>query len=132
MNKIIIYVGYIYYARFELQPMNFTRKAGDHNVFVPCPYGGPAVPSWKIGSSYHSSTTLPNHFKIVPSGLLITTILYIMSGLSFQCFTPTGKAVSVYKSSVGTLMVDDNLSDGKLTITVCDNDNVISSTLLIV
>ena len=114
-------------APFEPQPENFTQESGDRNVFVPCPYGGPATPSWKIGKHFYTFSTLPNNFIQVASGLIIKEIISNMTGLSFQCFSPSGKGLFVDKSSVGVLRVpeytekiEDSYYYGKLHKLRCD------------
>ena len=72
---------------------------------MPCPFGGLAIPSWKIGEHIYTLSTLPTNFIQVASGLIIKEIHSNMSGLSFQCFSPIGKGLLVDTSSVGFLNV---------------------------
>lgn len=93
------------YTPYHSQPINFTRNENDENVFVPCPYGGPAAQTWKIGDQFYSSSTLPENYHPTIGGLIIGSIQSNMSGLTFQCFSPNGTGLYVDESSVGTLSV---------------------------
>lgn len=99
-------------------PTNITRYAGDKNVYIPCPFGGPAAVTWRIGDQFYSQSTLPEPYNYVPGGLIIGKITVNMSGLSFQCFTPLNDGLYDIGSSTGVLTVKPTLfTDSK-------NDNL--------
>ena len=103
-----VFVGF---SPYFPQPMNFTRKENDENVFIPCPYGGPAIPTWKIGDHYYTPSTLPENYHRTIGGLIISSIENKMTGLTFQCFSPNGTGLYVEESSVGTLTVTSSPID---------------------
>ena len=102
------------YAQFGIGPQNITRDEGNRNIFIPCPFGGPAAVSWKIGDRFYTQTTLPQPYIPVTSGLIIRFVYRNMSGLSFQCFTPTGEGLTVDESSSGILTVKPSLTEIEL------------------
>ena len=85
--------------------MNITRAAGDRNVFIPCPFGGPAAVTWRIGENYYAQSTLPEPYTSVPGGLIIGIVYQNMSGLSFQCLTPSNNGLYDTESRKGMLTV---------------------------
>lgn len=99
------------YVHFQPQPANITQKPGDVHVFIPCPFGGPSIPTWKIGDYSYSYSTLPKNFQVVRSGLIIKSIDSSMSGLTFQCLSPTGNGITVDGSAIGKLTVTVNMTN---------------------
>ena len=98
-------------------PTNITENAGKTNVFIPCPFGGPAAVTWGIGDHYYSQSTLPEQYTSVPGGLIIGVIQPNMSGLSFQCLTPSSNGLYDTESRKGILTVlgtqfEESYSDG--------------------
>lgn len=84
---------------------NITRYVGDKNVYIHCPFGGPAAVTWRIGDHFYSQSSLPEPFIYVPGGMIIRVITMDMSGLSFQCFTPSNLGLYDIGSSTVVLIV---------------------------
>lgn len=101
------------FSEYGFGPHNITQDEGDRNIFIPCPFGGPAAVSWKIGNNTYTETTLPSQYITVSSGLIIETVKLDMSGLAFQCFTPTGVGLYVQESSIGILTVLPSLTESE-------------------
>ena len=96
------------YTPFQPEPTNITVDVQERNIFIPCPFGGPAIHTWKIGDHFYTSTTLPQYYHPTVGGLIISSLQSNMSGLTFQCFSPNGIGLYVDKSTVGTLTITDN------------------------
>lgn len=100
------------YAQYGIgNPTNITRAAGDKNVFIPCPFGGPAAVTWRIGETYYAQSTLPEPYTSVPGGLIIGVVHPNMSGLSFQCLTPSNDGLYAAGSGTGMLTVQSTTTD---------------------
>ena len=112
-----MHTGYRYHnIQFEHKPTNFTQDPGDKNVYVPCPFGGPALPTWRIGNHYYTYSTLPEDFHQVAGGLIISSIESNMTGLDFQCYSPTGNGLAVFESSTGILTVQNSTTKDSKTL----------------
>ena len=108
------YNSIIAITSFHPQPTNLTVDVREKNVFIPCPFGGPAIHTWKIRDHFYTSSTLPQYYHPTIGGLIISSLQSNMSGLTFQCFTPNGIGLYVDESTVGTLTVTDHHNDSDI------------------
>ena len=93
-------------AQFGIgHPTNITRHVGDTNVFIPCPFGGPASVTWRIGDTHYAQSRLPDPYFSIPGGLILRAIEEDMSGLIFQCLIPSNDGLYTTESDKGTLIV---------------------------
>ena len=92
-------------------------------MFIPCPFGGPAAVTWRIGENYYAQSTLPEPYTSVPGGLIIGVVYQNMSGLSFQCLTPSNNGLYDPESGKGILTVRSTTSG-----TLTDSEDTIFGT----
>lgn len=103
-------------------PCDIVRTVGEVNVFIPCPFSGPNLPTWKINNVYYEASSLPPQYIPAPNGLLIRKVEENMQKTTFQCFVST--RTGVLNSTTGTLEVEV-LPNGKI-----ENYNVLLMTYI--
>ena len=90
----------------NIGPNNITRRIGDKNVFIPCPFAGPYLPLWMINNVKYELYSIPDDF--VPSlyGLLIPEVSVSLNQTQFRCIISTGHSNDVHISTLGILTVE--------------------------
>lgn len=77
-------------------PQDITRKEGDTDVFIPCPFNDLEIPFWKINGTFYSATQLQYPFLSLSgdsnnqSGIVILLIHRSLNGTTFQCLVAPG------------------------------------------
>lgn len=112
---VVVYLGcwYILITESKLEydinigPNNITRRSGDKNIFIPCPFAGPYLPLWLINNVKYELYSIPDTF--VPSlyGLLIPKVSISLNQTRFQCIISTGHSNDVHVSTLGILTVEN-------------------------
>lgn len=87
-----------------VSPLNITRKEGERNIHIDCPFSTTSAPFWRINNSQYGS--LPSSL-IYPTvyGITLTAVNVALNQTTFQCLAPSGTGTNVLASEVGVLTV---------------------------
>ena len=98
----------------DSQSTVLTLKEGDLDVFIDCPFDGPATPFWRIDDVYYDITQVPSPYVALlkPSGLNIRLVIRELDGTTLQCVVPRMGAEGPFESVI-TLLTVHNSSDGR-------------------
>lgn len=89
-------------------PLNITRKMGEENVHIDCPFSTTNAPFWRINNSQYGPSSLPSLVNPTVFGITITTVNDALNQTTFQCLTPSGTGSDVLVSEVGMLTVTES------------------------
>lgn len=97
--------GHVIPYRFDYGPSILIRSELERDVFIPCPYSSPSLPTWIINGVHYESLQVPEEYISSPFGLLIKSVTVQLNETTFQCLSPTGHNYRLQESSVGKLIV---------------------------
>ena len=91
-----------------VSPLNITRKEGEVNVHIDCPFSTTSAPFWRINGSQYGLCCLPPSVYMYSTvyGLTLAIVSTALNQTTFQCLTPSDSTgTHVLSSEVGVLTV---------------------------